>query len=145
MDETADRLVQLEQKYEEQIAEAIRQRAEAERDLAAVRRVRALLGKGDPTLPFSTNSNGSTLNITQAVKDAVEEADGRFEQPQITQMILDKYPDAQVNPAVVVNALTRMVKRKQGVRLVKRGKGSGRNVYEKITDESTLQENHMSG
>jgi hypothetical protein len=143
MNET-DRLAQLERQYQEQIAEAARQKEEAERNLAAIRRVRALLGEGDATLPFSTNGNESTFNLTQAVKDAVEETHGRFEQPQITRMISDKYPDTKVNPAVVVNALTRMVKRGQGVRLVKRGKGSGRNVYEKTRDESTLQGNHMS-
>lgn len=84
--------------------------------------------------PPATNGHPRKIGVMREVREAVKEIEGEFTQREITQRLFEKYPDASINPAVVVNSLAKMVEREEGIVLWERGSGSAPNVFKKVED-----------
>ncbi len=98
------------------------------------------------------NGQAEKFNLTQAVREVVQQLPHcRFQQPDITRKVKEKYPNAKVRPAAVTTALARMAERGEGIELVVRGHGSEPNTYEttfiyldETINEIPAQESNMS-
>lgn len=92
----------------------------------------------------SVNGHPQKIAITEEVRKAVQEFDGRFTTQDVVQRIRAKYPQAEVKPTPVSTALGRMVRRKESIRVVREGEAWEPNIYERFAPDPTLQENSVA-
>lgn len=115
-----------------------------------------ILESSSPTKPESRSSTSSEsegasadghpekLSIAQEVRKAVLEFEGQFKTQDVVQRIQAKHPWAEVTPTPVSTALGRMVKRKEGIRVVREGEAWEPNIYERYLRDNAVEENPVS-
>lgn len=92
----------------------------------------------------SANGHSEKIAITQEVREAVQELEGEFKTQDVVERIKAKYPWAEIKPTPVSTALGRMVKRKEGIRVVREGEGWEPNIYERYLPDPPAQENRVA-
>jgi hypothetical protein len=101
--------------------------------------------ESSPEVAESSNGHSKKISITQEVREAVREYEGEFKTQDIVKIIKAKHPETEISPTPVSTALGRMVRRDEGIRVVREGEGWEPNIYERVVSNDPVQESSVSG
>lgn len=93
----------------------------------------------NPRIGLSTNGHVKKIRLTKELRNLLPQIEGRFQPPDVTRWLQEKFPYADIRHQSVSGAVWRMADRGEGIRKVEDGYGSEPNTYEKIPQDDETQ------